>query len=49
MFFLIIKINKNFIKENKNKLSQIPTEDTTHKAHKLVGAFVRPNCTTTNS
>ena len=34
MFFLILKINKNVIKENKNKLVQILVEDTIHKAHK---------------
>src|SRR6267154_1912057 len=34
MFFLILRINKNVIKENKNKLVQIPAEDTIHKAHK---------------
>ena len=34
MFFLILRINKNVIKENKNKLVQIPVEDTVHKAHK---------------
>ena len=34
MLFLILGINKNVIKENKNKLVQILTEDTIHKAHK---------------
>ena len=34
MLFLILGINKNFIKKNKNKLVQIPAEDTVHKAHK---------------
>ena len=34
MLFLILRINKNVIKENKNKLIQIPAEDTIHKAHK---------------
>ena len=34
MIFLILRINKNVIKENKNKLVQIPDEDTIHKAHK---------------
>ena len=34
MLFLILRINKNFIKENKNKHFQIPAEDTIHKAHK---------------
>ena len=33
-FFLILRINKNVIKENKNKLVQIFVEDTIHKAHK---------------
>ena len=49
MLFLILGINKNVIKENKNKLVQIPAEDTIHKAHNVAGAFVRPNGTTTNS
>ena len=34
MFFLILRINKNVIKENKNILVQISAEDTTHKEHK---------------
>src|SRR5713226_7905377 len=34
MLFLILRINKNVIKENKNKLVQTPVEDTIHKAHK---------------
>ena len=34
MFFLILGINKNVIKEKKNELVQIPIEDTVHKAHK---------------
>ena len=34
MLFLILRINKNVIKENKNILVQIPIEDTIHKAHK---------------
>ena len=34
MLFLILRINKNVIKENKNKLVQILTEDTNQKEHK---------------
>ena len=34
MLFLILGVNKNVIKENKNKLVQIPAEDIVHKAHK---------------
>src|SRR5713226_4723266 len=34
MLFLLLRVNKNVIKENKNKLIQIPAEDTIHKAHK---------------
>ena len=34
MLFLILRINKNVIKENKNKLVKISAEDTIHKAHK---------------
>ena len=49
MFFLILRINKNVIKENKNELVQIFAEDTIHKEHNVAGAFVRPNGTTTNS
>ena len=48
MLFLILRINKNVIKENKNELVQVPAEDTVHKAH-VAGTFVRPNGTTTNS
>src|SRR5882757_6649021 len=39
MLFLILRINKNVIKENKNKLVQIPAEDTIHKAHKCSGCI----------
>ena len=34
MLFLILRVNKNVIKENKNKLVQILAEDAIHKAHK---------------
>ena len=34
MLLFILRINKNAIKENKNKLVQIPAEDTIHKEHK---------------
>ena len=34
MLFLILRINKNVIKENKKKLVQILVEDIVHKAHK---------------
>ena len=49
MLLLILGINKNVIKEKKNKLVQILVEDTIHKHINVAGAFVRPNGTTTNS
>ena len=49
MLFLILRINKNSIKENKDKLVQIPAENTIHEEMNVVGAFVRPKGTTTNS
>ena len=50
MLFLILRIDKNVIKDDKNKLVQIPAEKTLFIRHiNVVGAFVRPNGTTTNS
>ena len=49
MLFFILRINKNVIKENKNELVQIPTEDTIQRHINVASAFVRPNGTTTNS
>ena len=47
MVFLILRINKNVIKENKNKLVQISAKNIIHI--NVPGAFVRTNGTTTNS
>ena len=49
MFFLILRVNKNVIKEYKNKLVQISVEELFIRHINVAGAFVRPNGTTTNS
>ena len=49
VFFLILRVNKNVIKENKNKIVQILLKILFIRHINVVGAFVRPNGTTTNS
>ena len=49
MLFLILRINKNVIKENKNKLVQNLLKTLFIRHINVAGAFVRPNGTTTNS
>ena len=48
MLFLILRINKNVIKENKTNLSKYLLKTLFIRHINVVGAFVRPNGTTRN-
>ena len=49
MLFLILRIDKNVIKEEKKNLSKYLLKTLFIRHINVVGAFVRPNGTTTNS
>ena len=49
MLFLILRINENVIKENKNEFSKYLLKTLFIRHINVAGAFVSPNGTTTNS